>query len=386
MEALATVFHDHSDVKIGDMYPFQPIRFLGQHLDDLLVFCVAQKASDIKFYTNWPVKVKAEGNTFPVTDRPLTSNEALDFVAKLYKGDNGGTQLASGKDIDVPYEVRPDRFTRYRFRVSMTAMHVDGQQGVRMTLRPLASIPPSIEDLSVSREMVDAFLPSNGLVLVTGGTGSGKSTLLASIIRHQLEKKDSNLDILTYESPIEFVYDEVKIDPSALISQSEVPMDIRSFSLGIRNALRNNPDIILVGEMRDTETIVAGVEAAKTGHVLYGTLHSNDVASTVGRLLIGASESDVITVTDVLETLRVVVSQRLLKNPNGGRTAIRESKFFNQGDRKRLMNCDPNAVAGLLVAMVEETGTSFKQAAAEALAAGQIFQDDYDKIAIEAAA
>jgi len=383
-EEVSVVFNDHSQVSVGDLYPYQPIRFLEMHLDDLLAFCVAQGASDIKIYSQRELTIKVSGKTFPVTDRKLTNAEVQDFVARLYRGTNGVTQLASGKDIDVPYEIRPDRFSRNRFRVSMTSMHVGGQQGVRITLRSLASIPPSVESMKVPQDLLDGFQPSNGMVLVTGPTGSGKSTLLAGIVRYLLEKKDSNLDILTYEAPIEFVYDEVEADPSALISQSEVPKDIRSFSLGVRNALRNNPDIILVGEARDTETLTAAVEASLTGHIVYSTVHSNDVPATIKRVTIGAADSGVITVADVIESLRMVVSQRLLLNPNGGRTAIREYKAFTQDDRDRLIACDQKDIAPLAAKMVLESGVSFERAAKEAWDAGTIYERDYHKIRIEA--
>jgi len=384
--ALRSVIHEYENVKPGDLYPYQPIRFIGAHLDDLLAFCVTQEVSDIKFYTHREALVKVHGQTYPVTDRVLTDAEVADFAVKLYGNNSAITLLSSGKDIDVQYEVKANRHTRLRFRVSITSMQVRGEHGIRITLRSLPFIPPKAEEMGVPTEIIEGFLPSNGLVIVTGPTGSGKSTLLASVIRHLLEKKNGNLDILEFAAPIEFVYDEIDIDPSSLIAQSEVPRDIRSFALAVRNALRNNPDVISIGEARDTETLTAVIEAALTGHIVYSTLHTNSVAATIKRITIGASESETISFTDVIESLRLVVSQRLEKNPKGGRTALREYKVFTQEERDLLMNSDSAEVASLVQTMVDAAGVSFVASAKAAFEAGLIYERDYNKIKQESRA
>ena len=138
--------------------------------------------------------------------------------------------------------------------------------------------------MNLPQTILDAIEPEQGVVYITGATGSGKSTLLASIIRDIAENAESHRKILTYESPIEFVYDTVE-KTSSIVSQSEIPRHLPSFAAGVRNALRRKPRLILVGEARDPETISAVMEAAMTGHPVYTTLHSNGVAETMRRLV-----------------------------------------------------------------------------------------------------
>jgi defect-in-organelle-trafficking protein DotB len=161
--------------------------------------------------------------------------------------------------------------------------YVDGHEGIQITIRTIPTAPPALSSLQLPQSIIDAIAPQEGVVYVTGATGSGKSTLLAAIIKELAENPDSNRKILTFESPIEFVYDSVEM-PSAVVSQSEIPRHLPSFAAGVRNALRRKPRLILVGEARDTETINAVLEAALTGHPVYTTLHTNGVAETIRRL------------------------------------------------------------------------------------------------------
>ncbi len=185
------------------------------------------------------------------------------------------------------------------------------------------------------------------MIYVTGATGSGKSTLLASIIKELAEQPDSNRKILTYESPIEFVYDSIET-PSAVISQSEIPKHLPSFAAGVRNALRRKPKLILVGEARDSETISAVIEAALTGHPVYTTLHSNGVAETVRRL-VGAfpKEERTARTIDIIETMRLIVSQRLVPSTDGKRVALREYLVFNEEIRDKILECDPDNITAV---------------------------------------
>ena len=142
-----------------------------------------------------------------------------------------------GVDLDTHYEVRPTRNERFRYRVNGTGCYVDGHEGIQITIRTIPAEPPSLKNLDLPQEIIDNIAPQEGVIYVTGSTGSGKSTLLAAIIKELAEAPESHRKILTYEAPIEFVYDTI-VMPTAVISQSEIPKHLPSFAAGVRNALR----------------------------------------------------------------------------------------------------------------------------------------------------
>src|SRR5690606_36326794 len=143
-----------------------------------------------------------------------------------------------------------------------------GRDAAQITMRVLPDVPPKMVDLKVDQPVIENWAPRDGIVLITGPTGSGKSTLLAAGMRMLIERGQGCGKMLTYEAPIEFVYDAIMSDKS-LVSQSEIPRHLKNFEAGVRNALRRKPNIILVGEARDRETISACIEAGQTGHAVY---------------------------------------------------------------------------------------------------------------------
>ena len=200
--------------------------------------------------------------------------------------------------------------------------------------------------------------PQEGVVYITGATGSGKSTLLAAIIRKLAEDPLASRKILTYESPIEFVYDSV-VMPSSVVAQSEIPKHLPSFADGVRNALRRKPHLILVGEARDTETISAVIEAALTGHPVYTTLHTNGVAETIRRLVGSFPKEERLGRTiDIVETLRLIVWQRLVPSTDGKRIALREYLVFSEALRDKLLDSDPEQVTQTTRKLLNEQGQS----------------------------
>jgi len=340
-------------------YPKEPTRFEAKHIDDLLAYCYRIQASDITIQTNTPIVVEIYGRLHKITQRNITNAEASELLNTIY-GQNGTTQLMRGEDLDTHYEVRPNRNERFRYRVNGTACHVDGQEGVQITIRTIPSTPPPLAKLNLPADMISAIAPQEGVIYVTGSTGSGKSTLLASIIRHIAEDADSHRKILTYEAPIEFVYDDIQ-SPTAVISQSEIPRHLPSFAAGVRNALRRKPRLILVGEARDAETMSAVLEAALTGHPVYTTLHSNGVAETVRRL-VGSFPADerLGRTIDIMETMRLVVWQRLAPTVDGKRVALREYLIFNEKIRDILLDSDPNQVTATTRRLVQEYGQTMQ--------------------------
>lgn len=351
--------------------PNEPSRFDAQSLDALLVYCNRINASDVTFQTGSPVKAEIYGRLYTITKRSLSNAEVGDLLNTIY-GPNGTTQIMRGHDIDTHYEVRPTRSERYRHRVNGVGIHVDGHEGIQITIRTIPATPPSLASLALPDKIMQAIAPHEGVVYVTGATGSGKSTLLAAIIRDLAEEAESHRKILTYEAPIEFVYDEIET-PTAIVSQSEIPRHLPSFAEGVRNALRRKPRLILVGEARDAETISAVLEAALTGHPVYTTLHSNGVAETVRRL-VGSFPKEERTgrTIDIIETARLIIWQRLVPSVDGKRVALREYLVFDEQVRDELLSVDPEKVTSKTRELVQKYGQPMQQEVDERFEAGLI--------------
>lgn len=337
------------------LLPDEPIRFTTEAFDRLLLHCVNLSASDITLQTNTPIVAEVHGRIYPITSRKLSNTEVGDMLNAIY-GSNGTTQIFSGKDVDTQYEVRPNRSQRFRFRVNGTGCQVEGHDGLQITLRTIPTMPPDLANLNVESEIIKHMAPDQGTVVVTGPTGSGKSTLLAAIIKHLAMEPDGNRKMLTYEAPIEFVYDMVQM-PSSVMSQSEIPRHLPSFAAGVRNALRRKPRLILVGEARDAETISAVIDAALTGHPVYTTLHSNGVSDAVRRMIstFPAEERNG-RALDILETLRLVVWQKLAPSTDGKRVALREYLSFDQDVRDILIETPVEMLAAKTRILLKERG------------------------------
>lgn len=337
------------------LMPDEPSRFTPVFMDKMLLHAENLNASDITIQTGSPIYAEVYGQLVKITNRHLSNTELGDLLNSIY-GPNGTTQLLSGKDIDTHYEFRPNRGVRYRYRVNGTACLVEGHDSVQITLRSIPTTPPKLEVMGLPDSIIDAIAPNEGIVFITGATGSGKSTLLASIIRHLIEQESSNRKVLTYEAPIEFVFDEIATT-SAIVSQSEIPRHIPTFAEGVRNALRRKPRLIMVGECRDAPTISAALEAALTGHPVYTTLHTSGVAETMRRLVTSfAGDERVGRTIDILETIRLCIWQKLVPTIEGKRVALREYLIFDEAVRDILLEGDPNEVTSTTRKLVRERG------------------------------
>ncbi len=362
------------------LYPQEPIRLTIDSVNDILIHCVKLGASDITFQAGEPIYAEIYGRLKKITRRKVSNTEVGDILNAIY-GPNSTTLIMSGKDIDTHYEIRPNRTDRYRFRINGTGCQVEGHDAIQITARTIPTDPPKLDTMQLPKPMLNALTPEQGVVYVTGATGSGKSTLLAAIIRSITEDADSHRKILTYEAPIEFVFDNVE-KVSSIVSQSEIPRHLPNFASGVRNALRRKPRLILVGEARDAETIGAVMEAAMTGHPVYTTLHSNSVAETIRRLVITfpAEERQGRTI-DIIETVRLVISQRLVPTVDGKRVALREYLIFDEKIRDVLLETDVLQITHVVRKLVREHGQTMEADARAKLEAGVITDRQYRLIA-----
>jgi defect-in-organelle-trafficking protein DotB len=376
--------HESSDL----LWPDEPDAFLGNEADHLMYHAYQCGASDTTIMTGNPVICEISGRNVPITRKKLSHNEVELLLVQICDNNQSVvTQIATANDVDRRFSIKPSKFSnearrseRIGFRVNATAILLEGKQGVQITLRSLPSIPPGLEELGVEPEITEALKIRDGMFLVTGPTGSGKSTLLSSGIRYILEGPENHYKILTYESPIEYTYDKVN-SPYSTVAQTEIPTHLKSgFSGGIRNALRRKPSHILIGEARDAETIGGLIEASLTGHVALSTTHSKSVASTVRRLIIGLQGAESVSEVDLIDSLRMVVTQILVPKVGGGRTALREFLFFDDYCREILMDNIGDGLVKTVTKLVKERGQPMSKAARTALDAGLIDEHIYKRV------
>lgn len=365
---------------LDETWPDEPMRFTEAHVDPMLLWSVQRKTSDITIQTDRPIYNDIAGQLRPAMKRPLDGADMNVFLTKIY-GADAMARLASGIDLDLSYEVRPDRNSRFRFRVNITPILSKGRDAVQITMRVLPDVPPKMADLGVDQKIIDNWAPRDGMVLITGPTGSGKSTLLAAGMRMMIERPEGCGKMLTYESPIEFVYDALASDKS-LVSQSEIPRHLKNFEAGVRNALRRKPNIILVGESRDRETISAAIEAGQTGHAVYSTAHTIGVAATIRRM-VATFESGERTerAYALMETMRMIVTQILVPKIGGGRQALREYLVFTDELRERFLEISFENWPLELIKTVRAEGLPMVTSARQAYDAGLIEARFYNLVA-----
>jgi defect-in-organelle-trafficking protein DotB len=359
-----------------DMWPDEPPRIRLEVVDDLILWCVLQRASDVTIQSDRQTYIEVDGKLFPVTRRSIDSADISSFVTKMY-GLDAMAALTAGKDLDLSYEIRVDRNTRFRFRVNITAIMSKGRDGVSISLRVLPNIPPRMADLGIEQELIDAWAPRQGLVFVTGPTGSGKTTLLAAGTRMLIERPTGAGKMLTYEAPIEYVYDQI-VGPHSIIAQTEIPRNLPTFAAGVRNALRRKPNIILVGEARDRETVSAAIEAGQTGHLVYSTTHTVGVAATIRRLVsVFETGERLERAYALMETTRLIVTQALVPRVGGGRIALREYLIFDEHVRDQLLSVPLENWTSEAQNILEKYGRTMQKSANLAYQEGLIDRRQY---------
>ena len=279
-------------------------------LDELLGFSVSNNASDLHLSAGLPPMIRVDGDVRRINVPPL---EHKAVHALIYDIMNDKQRKVYDEFLECDFSFEIPKLVRFR----VNAFNQD--RGAAAVFRTIPTVIKSLEELGCPAVFKDLIAVPRGLVLVTGPTGSGKSTTLAAMIDH-INKNDYG-HILTIEDPIEFVHQSQR----CLVNQREVHRDTLGFSEALRSALREDPDIILVGEMRDQETISLALTASETGHLVFGTLHTSSAPKTIDRIIDVFPAGEKPMVRSMLsESLRAVISQALLKKKGGGRMAVHE--------------------------------------------------------------
>jgi twitching motility protein PilT len=284
-------------------------------MHQLLELTVMQHASDLHLTSGFPPSLRKDGDIVQLKGYGAISDERLQEMLFSIAPEHNREQWLASKDTDFAHEVEAARF-----RVNL---FVD-RHGIGAVLRNIPSKIITVEELGLSRYIVELCHLSKGLVLVTGPTGSGKSTTLSALIDYINRTRDDH--ILTIEDPIEFVHPHKR----CLVHQREVGVHTAGFKQALRAALREDPDVVLVGELRDLETIAIALETAETGHLVFGTLHTNTAPSTVDRIIDQFPADRQPQIRAMLsESLKGVIAQTLCKKIGGGRVAALEVLLVN---------------------------------------------------------
>lgn len=277
----------------------------------LLAFSAKNKASDLHLSAGLPPMIRIHGDMRRINVPPLTHQDVHSMVYDIM---SDGQRKVYEENLEVDFSFEIPGLSRFRVNA------FNQNRGASAVFRTIPSKVLSLDDLKAPAVFADLAMKPRGLVLVTGPTGSGKSTTLAAMVNHRNENDMGH--ILTVEDPIEFVHESKK----SLINQRELGPHTHSFANALKSALREDPDVVLVGELRDLETIRLALTAAETGHLVFGTLHTSSAAKTIDRVVdVFPSDEKEMVRTMLSESLEAVISQTLLKTRDGsGRIAAHE--------------------------------------------------------------
>jgi twitching motility protein PilT len=280
---------------------------MSYQMNDLLELVCEENASDLHLHVGQPPTLRLSGSMTPIDGPPLTPQDTEALMMSIAPDvHQQSVKMNGGADFGFAY------LDKARFRVSV--FKAKGVHG--LVLRQIPNKLFGLREIGLPDKVKELLYRPRGLILVTGPTGSGKSTTLASMMNYINENRDGH--IITVEDPIEYYHEHKK----CVVTQREIGVDVPSFSEAIRRALRQDPDYILVGEMRDLETIEAAISAAETGHLVFGTLHTNGAAKTIDRIVDAfPSNMKEMIRTQLASSIIAVISQVLCKKIGGGRIA-----------------------------------------------------------------
>ena len=285
-------------------------------LSQLFELAAKKAASDVHIVVGLPPIIRVDGALHEIKgEEPITKESAEKLIFKLLEPQQK-ERLVQEKELDVSFQLKDET----RFRVNC---HYE-KNNLGLVARIIPSIVPNLEDINASPIIFDLARLNQGLILVTGPTGHGKSTTLAAMV--DLINSEQSAHIVTLEDPIEFIFRPKK----CIIRQRQLGTDMLSFAHGLKHILRQDPDIIMVGEMRDLETVAATITLAETGHLVLATLHTLNAAQTIDRIIdIFPPYQQAQVKLQLSITLRGIISQRLLPKSSGGRVAAREILINN---------------------------------------------------------
>ena len=333
------------------------------YMHKLLTAMAQQGGSDLFIAADFPASMKANGAMQPLTQQKLNADTTRQLAASLM---NEGQRAEFAKEMECNFAISLPGVSRFRVNV-----HVQ-QRAVSMVIRTIASEIPSFEKLKLPEGLKDIVMTKRGLVLVVGATGSGKSTTLAAMIDHRNRTQAGH--IITVEDPVEYVHTSQK----SLVTHREVGVDTHSWHHALKNTLRQAPDVILIGEIRDAETMEHAIAFAETGHLCLGTLHANSASQTIERVInFFPEERRKQLLMDLSANLRGIVSQRLVrKEKDPGRAAAIEILLNTPTIADKIFNGEFHEIKAIMAKSRELGMCTFDAAMFDLYDAGTISFDE----------
>ncbi|MDH3350277.1 MAG: PilT/PilU family type 4a pilus ATPase [Gammaproteobacteria bacterium] len=296
----------------------------------LFKLMVEKKASDLFFAPFSPAKIKIDGKIMPVNKLEMTPKMVKQAALELMDEDQLETFT---RELEIDFAISEPGLGRFRVNV------FHQRSNVAMVLRYITSEMPTLDELGMPAQMKDLVMLRRGLILMVGATGCGKSTTLAAMINHRNEKTSSH--IITIEDPIEFLHPNKK----SIVNQREVGLDTKSYARALKSAMRAAPDVIQIGEIRDRESMQAALDMAGTGHLVVGTLHSNNASETLDRIInLFPHDQHGQIFMDLAHYLRAILSQRLVRSRAGKLVAAVELMLNTPHIKDLMLKGDISAV------------------------------------------
>lgn len=326
-------------------------------IQDLLQLTISRRASDLHLVTSYPPLLRVDGNLAPTQSPPLRQEDVVSFISPLLSPEQK-ERFEKNHELDFGYS-----FAQSRFRINVYVQKGNWAAAFRLIPGGI----PSIEELNLPAICHNLVSLKQGFVIVTGPTGHGKSTTIAAIIEEINQKVGGH--ILTIEDPIEYLYTA----GLAVVSQREVGSDTFSWPAALRAALRQDPNVVLVGEMRDFETIAAALTIAETGHLVFATLHTNSAAQTVDRIVDVFPQNQQAQVrTQLAATLEAVISQRLVPAISVGRVPVCEVLLTTPALSNVIREGKSHLIDNIIQTSADLGMTTFDTSLANLISKGQI--------------
>lgn len=334
----------------------------ASQMKTLLDQAIEKKASDLHLTVGIPPTLRIDGRLTPLVDEGVLTAESCEKLILSIMTPEQVERLRQRKEVDFSFG-----YQRMRFRTN--TFYQKGYLSASLRLIPLTI--KSIQELGLPPILERFTLPSQGFVIITGPTGHGKSTSLAALIEHINQQRSEH--IITIEDPIEYVFEHKK----SILSQREVGSDTNSFARALRSALREDPNVVLVGEMRDLETIDAALTLAETGHLVFTTLHTNSAAQTADRIIdVFPPHQQQQVRMQLANVLLGVVSQRLMPRVSGGRVLACEIMLANSAVRNTIREGKTHQLPNIIQTSASEGMISLDKVLAELVSKGEITIDD----------
>ncbi len=331
-------------------------------MERILRLMAEKKASDVYLTAHAPAQIRIDGQCLPVNSQPLPPDAPLRLLAEVLPAERVSELTRTG-ELNLGHTLEglgSFRFSALRQRGTYAAV-----------VRFIPAEIPALDTLNVPLVLSELVMHKRGLILMVGATGSGKSTTLAAMLDHRNERMPGH--ILTIEDPIEYVFRNKR----SVVNQREIGTDTESLHVALRNALRQAPDVILIGEIRDQATMSAALAYAQSGHLCLATLHANNSYQALNRILsFYPVEVRPTMLGDLAAALRAIVSQRLLRTTSGGRTPAVEVMLNTQLVSELIAKADFNGVKDAMEKSLAEGSQTFEQDIARLIHAGQVHRDE----------